>query len=233
MVRVANVFINALRAVVAPNIPISPVMFSQEYLNVLSNALRLYFNQIDRFTSTLIGNLGGQVLSFPQISASSSIDQYADADDDPTVVTWSVANSVNGFTLNVDNTATALQAGLYKIDYSLQFANTSNSAHDVYVWLEIDGGTQVANSSSKFTLPARKSAAAGDYSFLVAYSSVVFELPLNEKVSLWWATDKAYNPTGPVDGVYMEAIAAQTSPYNRPANPSAIGSITFVSAPIT
>jgi hypothetical protein len=133
----------------------------------------------------------------------------------------------NGFTLNVDNTATVTYPGVYKIDYSLQFANTANSEHDVYVWLEIDGGTQVANSSSLWHIPARKS--SGDPSYVLAYSSVVFETPAEETVSLWWATDKAYNSTGPVDGVYMAALAAQTVPYDRPANPSAVGSIVFVS----
>ena len=116
---------------------------------------------------------------------------------------------------------------IYKIDYSLQFANTANAAHDVYVWLEVNGGTQVPNSTSKFTLPARKS--AGVYSFVVAYSSVTFEVTGGDEVKLYWATDQAYNPVGPVDGVYMEYIPAQTVPYAHPAAPSAIGSITFVS----
>jgi hypothetical protein len=49
-------------------------------------------------------------------------------------------------------------------------------------------------------------------------------------VELYWATEKAYNPVGPVDGVYMFNDTAQTSPYARPSIPSAIGSIVWVSA---
>ena len=85
----------------------------------------------------------------------------------------------------------------------------------------------VDNSASKFTTPARKSALVP--SFVVAYSSIVFELLEGQSVGLWWATDQAYNPVGPVNGVYIEDIPAQTSPYAHPAAPSAIGSITFVS----
>ena len=170
----------------------------------------------------------GQQINFPHIAASDSGDQYADADDDPTIVTWDTLAESAGFTLNVNNTATATYSGVYKIDYSLQFANTANAAHDVYVWLQVNG-SDVADSMTSFTLPARKS--AGVPSYLCAYSSITFDIQAGQSIGLWWATDLAYNPVGPVDGVYMEHIPVQTTPYNRPAAPSAIGSIVYVSAP--
>jgi hypothetical protein len=48
-------------------------------------------------------------------------------------------------------------------------------------------------------------------------------------MELYWAADAAYRVSPARDGIYIEAIAAQTVPYVRPAVPSAIGSITFVS----
>ena len=33
----------------APNLPIGPVNYAQDYINQLLNVLRLYFNQIDNF----------------------------------------------------------------------------------------------------------------------------------------------------------------------------------------
>ena len=171
----------------------------------------------------------GRQINLPHIAASDSTDQYADNDNDPTIVKWDTADENLGFTLNNDYTATAEYSGVYKIDYSLQFANTDNAAHDVYVWLQVNGN-DVAKSTSKFTLPARKN--VGDYSFIVAYSSITFAVNAGDDIGLWWATDKAYNTTGPVDGVYMEYIAAQTAPpYAHPAVPSSVGSIVYVSAP--
>jgi hypothetical protein len=38
----------------APNLPIAPVEYSQQYIDQLSNALRLYFGQIDNITQALI-----------------------------------------------------------------------------------------------------------------------------------------------------------------------------------
>jgi hypothetical protein len=170
----------------------------------------------------------GRELSYPHIAASDSTDQYADADNDPTIVKWDSADELLGFTLNLDYTATSTYDGVFKIDYSLQFANTDNAAHDVFVWLQVNGNN-VVKSASKFTVPARKS--AGVPSFIVAYSSITFDVNAGDDIGLWWATNKAYNTTGPVNGVYMEYIPAQTSPYAHPAAPSAIGSIVYVSAP--
>jgi hypothetical protein len=223
-----------LRPSKAPNLPIAPVEYSQQYVDQLTNALRLYFAQIDNDWTGLLSNVGGAYLTLPHIGASDSTDQYAGGDDTPTIVEWNTLDSSNGFTLNVSGTATAQRSGIYKIDYSLQFVNTDNAIHDASVWLEtISGGVTsfIPNSTTVFSLQARKS--AGVYNYTVGYSTVVFELAAGDEVALYWVTSKAYNPTGPVDGIYMEAIPAQVSPYTRPAVPSAIGAITFVSAPTT
>jgi len=48
-----------LRASKAPNLPIAPVEYNQQYVDQLSNALRLYFAQIDNFTqASVISNVG-------------------------------------------------------------------------------------------------------------------------------------------------------------------------------
>lgn len=173
----------------------------------------------------------GREINFPHIAASDSTDQYADGDDDPTVVKWNTLDSGLGWTLAAPGTATADYAGVYKITYSLQFINTANDIHYVYVWLKVNGN-DLANSTTTFMLPARKSASAGEEGYLCGYSEVTFAVDAGDDIELWWATDQAYNPTGPVDGVYIYHEAAQTSPpYDRPAIPSAIGSIVYVSAP--
>jgi hypothetical protein len=68
------------------------------------------------------------------------------------------------------------------------------------------------------------------FNFVCAYSEVVFSLNAGDELELYWAADAAYRASPARDGIYMEALAAQTVPYIRPAVPSAIGSITFVSA---
>lgn len=209
----------------SPNLPIAPGQYSRQYFDVFSNVLRLYFTQIDGIFANLFGSLGGRYIESPHISATDDTDQYASADDTATQVLFSNLDVGAGFSLS-GGQVIADQSGIYKYDYSLQFANTDNIQHTVYVWLEVNG-VGLANSTSSFSIPPRKNPTTLGY--VVAYSTITYTINAGDNVKLFWATDKAYNPTGPINGVYMEHIDAITTPYTRPANPSAIGSIVFVS----
>jgi hypothetical protein len=215
-----------LRPPKAPNLLVAPVVYDQRYVDQLTNALRLYFNQIDNGLGFLLSGTGGATLSLPYIAASDSTDQLATASDTATVVKWNTLEGGNGFTLNAPGSATALVSGVYKITYSLQFANTDNAQHDAAVWLKINN-VDVPRSTTIFTVPARKS--AGVFSYVCAYSEVVFSLEVGDEMGLYWATNQSYRISPARDGIYIEALAAQASPYVRPATPSALGSITFVS----
>jgi hypothetical protein len=166
------------------------------------------------------------LIRLPFISASDSTDQLATASDTPTIVTWNTLDAGNGFTLAAPGTATAEISGIYKITYSLQLANTDNAQHDAAVWLKINNNN-VANSTTIFTVPARKS--AGVFSYVCAYSEVVFAINAGDDIELYWATNQAYDTSPATDGIYIEHLPTQTVPYIRPATPSALGSITFVS----
>ena len=217
----------------APNLPIAPVEYSQQYQDQFSNVLRQYFATVDNFTQPFTQQDGGSYLRFPFIAASKDTTQYATGNDTPTIIQWSTLDAGSGFTLNVDNTATAQFPGIYKITYSLQLANNDNGIHDAIVWLRINGATSAAdvtNSTTVFTVPARKS--AGVPSYVCGYSEVVFSLNAGDKVGLWWGTNQAATSGGGT-GAYIIGLPAQTTPMAYPAVPSAIGSITFVSALFT
>lgn len=215
----------------SPALPLPRESYDRQYFDQLLRVFTLYFNQLD--STTPLQNeyyLGdGWGLKNPHIAASDSTDQIAGGNNTPTVVNWNTLDSGYEWTLNAPGSATSERPGVYKITYSLQFINTANAAHYVDVWLKVNNA-DVANSTTKFFVPARKSASAGEEGYLCAYSEVTFVVDADDEIELYWATDLAGNPTTPTDGVYMFHDAAQTSPYARPAIPSAIGSITFVSA---
>jgi hypothetical protein len=219
-----------LRPPKAPNLLVAPIVYDQRYVDQLTNALRLYFNQIDNGMGFLLSGTGGASLSLPHIAASDNADQLATASNTPTEVKWNTLESGLGWTLNAPGTATASVSGVYTIRYSLQLANTDNAQHDAAVWLKINTGSGLADvprSATIFSIPARKS--AGVFSYVCAYSEATFSVEAGDIIALYWATDQAYDTSPATDGIYIEALAAQTSPYARPAVPSAIGSITFVS----
>ena len=215
-----------LRPPKAPNLLVAPIVYDQRYVDQLTNALRLYFNQIDNGMGALLLGTGGANLGFPHIAASDSTDQLATANDTPTVVSFNTLDSGLGFTLTAPGKATAEVSGVYKITYSAQLANTANGIHDATFWLKVNN-VNVVNSATVFTLPARKG--VGNPSYVTGYSEVTFSVEIGDEVELYWATDLAYDTSPATDGVYIYHDAVQTVPYSRPAVPSVIGSITFVS----
>lgn len=217
---------------IAPALPLPRTEYDQMQQTDINRALRLYFNLLDDYFNKVVldafnGGAGGNGITFPHIAASDSTDQYAGGNNTPTIVKWNTLEESFLWTLAAPGSATAAVAGVYKIAFSLQFKNTSNAVHDVVVWLKVNN-SDVPNSARTFSVPARKS--AGVPSYLVGYSEISFDVQVGDDIELYWATDLAYNPVGPVDGVYIFHDAAQTVPYARPAIPSAVGSITYVSA---
>jgi hypothetical protein len=45
--------VTPLRPSKAPNLLVAPIVYDQRYVDQLTNALRLYFNQIDNFTQNV------------------------------------------------------------------------------------------------------------------------------------------------------------------------------------
>ena len=213
----------------APALPLPPTDYARLPFDEQARALRLYFNRLDGDRSELTGVNGGHYLSFPHIAASDLTDQVAGGNNTATAVKWNTLESGSGWTLNSPGSAVADFGGVYTIRYSLQFINTANAIHFATVWMQVNG-VDVDNSASKFYIPARKSGSAGEEGYLLAYSEATFTVDANDEIELYWATDQAGDPTVPTDGVYMFHDAAQVSPFARPAIPSAIGSISFVSA---
>lgn len=213
-----------LRPPKAPNLLVAPVEYMQHYQHELNNALRLYFNQIDNTVGVILENSGGRFVSSPHIYAADTATQYATGDNTATAIKWNVVDSQEGFSLNTTTgVATPEFSGAYRVDYRLQVENSDSAAHNVYAWMKVDG-SDVTNSCTKFTIPAN----SGTDSYIVCGSFVQANINGNSSIQLYWATDKAATSGGGL-GVYLEAYAAQTSPFAAPAIPSAYGSITFVS----
>ena len=213
-----------VKPIAAPNLIAASNEYSQTREEQLMNELRLYFNRLNGNINTVSDVAGGSSLSFPHIVAYSDVDQYADGDDTPTIVSFNNAPDNVGFTFNADGTANATYDGTYKIEYRLQAVNTENVAIDTVVWLQVNG-QDVADSATKYTIPARKSAGVPSFSILASFVS--WETLENDNFALYWATEQAYE-SGIQDGIYLEATAAQTSPYAHPEIPSSYGVIQYI-----
>jgi hypothetical protein len=54
-----------LRSPKAPNLPIAPVDYRQQYVDQVNNALRLYFNQVDNFSQAVAIPASGTTANRP------------------------------------------------------------------------------------------------------------------------------------------------------------------------
>jgi len=109
-------------------------------------------------------------------------------------------------------------AGIYNVAYSLQLINTTNDGQYADVWFRING-TDVADSASRFGLPARKS--SGDPSELIGAMNIFLDLEADDYIEVAGGVSDV--------GVELWYSAAQTTPFVRPAIPSVILTLDMIS----
>lgn len=131
-------------------------------------------------------------------------------------ITYDTTDYSNGIYLSNSSRINVRSYGIYNFQFSIQFKNTTNDGQDVDIWFR-KNGTDIANSNSKFHIPARKS--TGDPSYLIGALNFFAELQINDYVQLMWRASDT--------GVTIEHLATQTTP-DRPATPSVILTATYV-----
>jgi hypothetical protein len=200
-----------------PNLGTPDVLYSESYFRQTNGGLNVYFNKLRNLFGALLGPRGGKWMNNPYGAFQDSTDQTAANTTTAYAITFDTTDFTNGVTLSNSSRLNVAQAGIYNLQFSIQFKNTTNDGQDVDVWLR-KNGTNIANSNSRFHLPARKS--GGDPSHLIAALNFFVSLAASDYVEIMWR---------PTDvGVSLEHFAAGTSP-TRPAIPSVIATLSFVS----
>ena len=201
-----------------PSLPLGTEKYERRYQDQFTNVLRLYFNQLRNSLNELLGNAGGKYLDFPYGAFQDSTDQVAVSTTVAYPVTFNTTDFSNGVTVVSNSRITVANAGLYNLQFSIQLTNTTNSSHDVDIWFRVNG-TNVPASNSRFGLAPRKS--PGDPYHIIAALNYFVSLNATDYVEIMWRTNDV--------GVYIEHYPVSASP-TRPAIPSAIATMTFVSA---
>jgi hypothetical protein len=155
--------------------------------------------------------------SVPYGAFQDSTDQTAANTTTAYAITFNTTDYTNGITLSNSSRLNVKNAGLYNIQFSIQFKNTTNDGQDVDVWFR-KNGTNIDNSNSRFHLVARKG--TGDPSHIIAALNFFVNMAANDYIEIMWRTENT--------GVSIEAFGTSASP-TRPAVPSAIVTMSFVS----
>lgn len=213
--------INRYRPVVAPRLPSAPVEYNAQYQEQFMNVLRLYFNQIDNLTGIVLGESGGRFIRFPYGAFSSDQSQTTTANT-ATLMTLNTTDFSNQVSIS-SSKITAVNAGIYNLQFSAQVQSTDVAPQDVFIWLRQgnDGGSSadITGSTGKIGLPARKSPADPFHS-IIGWNYFL-EMQADDYVQIYWSTTSA--------NVSIEHYAASGTP-TKPSTQSVVATLSFVSA---
>lgn len=116
----------------------------------------------------------------------------------------------NNSRINVSNT------GIYNLQYSAQFTNTSSLEQDISIWFR-KNGTDIPKSNGEYMIGARHGSLVDGR--LITALNFFIDMNAGDYVEIMWCTNSTT--------VSLQDIAAQTSP-TRPASPSIIVTMQYV-----
>jgi len=200
-----------------PNLGSPTPAYDQGFFGTSFGGLNVYFTKLTAIFSSILGPRGGRWINNPYGAFQDGTDQVAANTTTAYAITFDTTDFSNGVTLSNSSRLNVSQAGLYNLQFSIQFTNTTNASQDVDVWFR-KNGTNIDKSNSRFGFAPRKG--AGDPYHTIAALNFFVSLAANDYVQIMWR---------PTDvGVQIEHYAASSSP-TRPAVPSVIATLSFVS----
>lgn len=212
-----------LNRVVAPRLPAATNQYDPNYINQLNNVLRLYFNQLDNILGQLSTSGGISGVRFPYGAFSSDQDQSTTANT-ATLMTLNTTDFANDVSIS-SSKITVVHPGIYNLQFSAQFQNTDNQIQDISIWLRQgnDGGASadIPGSTGFVSIPARKSASAGEEAHEIIGWNYYLSMAANDYVQIYWSTTLA--------SVTIQNYPASTGPV-RPSTQSVVATLSFVSA---
>ena len=208
----ANIPVGQLIVPAPPNLPLATADYSRRYHDQFANVLRLYFNQLNTLLGLVVGDEGGQHMSFPYGSFISTDTQPATVVDTPYVITYSETTSSNSVVVDPTHTSRLIvdETGLYNFQFSLQLDKSSGSTGNAYIWARVNG-VDVPNSTTEVTVNGSSAKAVAAWNFFQ-------EMNAGDYFELVWAADSTN----------MRILSATPVAY-APAIPSVIMTVNFVS----
>jgi len=178
-------------------------------------------------TSQLYADLlfgDGRNVITPYTVLQSSANQTLSAIDQAVAVTYTTNDFPGTIAIGSPTSRIVVTyAGIYQFTFSLQFTSTSIGTELINVWFR-KNGTDIADSNSQFSIPARKS--AGVPSGVIAVTPFMFNLVANDYIEIVWNSTAT---TTSLQNIAAQTYSAGVTPA-IPASPSAIVAIQFISA---
>jgi len=208
-------FYQQLQTPAVPDLPNPQDRYDRLTVAQTNGALRTFFLKLTNALQSLASPRGGRFINMPYGAFQDGTDQTAANTTTAYAITFDTTDFNNGVTLSNSSRLNVSQAGIYNIQFSVQFKNTTNDTQDVDVWFK-KNGTNIDKSNSRFGLGPRKS--SGDPTHMVSAMNFFVSMETNDYVEIMWRPSDV--------GISIEHYAASSTP-TRPAIPSVIATVTF------
>lgn len=204
----------------APNLPMSPLLPDRRYLDDLTNAQRLYFNQLDTVNAAVLGPNGGRYIDCPNglfFDLGTYSPALANTGYPLEFKTTYLSNAVR---VVDDSKITVDIGGVYNFQYSSAVTSTNSSLKTVWVWI-VRNGTPVGYSTNEYTI-------SGSGTDTVIAWQFNIDLDVGEYIQMYWGADDinvtigTTPPTAPHPGIPANVIAVNfiaPLPNPRPTPP--------------
>ena len=130
-----------------------------------------------------------------------------------TAMTFNTQDIADGVTLVGGSQITVPNTGIYDLQFSAQLKNVDNTQHEAVIWFKVNG-SDLANSATTITIPARKT--SNIYGYAVAAWNIFLNLNSADYVEIFWLPSSTQ--------VTLEHLPASVTPA-YPAIPSVIVSV--------
>ena len=202
-----------LTKIAAPALPVpasGPLKF---YLDSLNNILRLFFNRLVNVIDKLSGEFGARFLDVPNGLFFSTVDQAIAATGTAQVISFENTYLNSGVTINGGSSSqiTVTYSGVYNFQFVGQGVSNSASAKNIYIWIRRDG-TDIGYSARHLVLQGSNDSNDIAWSFSI-------DLQAGSYIEMMWSSDDIDTKLG-----------AETAVSPHPGEPSAVITVTFVSA---
>lgn len=216
-------FYQQLQTPAVPDLPNPQDRYDRLTVAQTNGALRTFFLKLTNALQSLASPRGGRFINMPYGAFQDTTDQTATANT-ATVMTFNTTDYSNGVSVVTSggkaSRLTVAQAGIYNLQFSVQFDNADTQEHDVTIWLRKDAsgaGIDIDGSAGLVGVPSSHGGVNGHT--IVGWNYFI-TLNANDFVEIWWST--------PSTQVTIQAYAAGTSP-TRPSTASVVATMTFVS----
>ena len=171
----------------------------QEFIEYIVNLVRKEINSYTPSYNTtssqqqVVSNVYGAFSDYSNQTAAAANTAYA--------MTFNTTDLSNGVVISSPTSRVLFtRAGIYNVQWSGQFENTSSQDANVRVWFRING-VDVAGSTGLFTVPSKHGSHNGTH--LIGWNFIL-KLFANDYVELYWSTTDT--------DVTIKTYAASASP---------------------